>query len=255
MSGQGHRVNHPHHHLHQQMHARRGNPTMMAHPGVPGYHEVMSRYSVNNTNLWEVIKQTMYDFQAYPAAGQTSLTYFQLPQGQGTGFNGGTKTIMDTNMQIGGQISAMQAFLVQDIQIIFEPTTPTVAAQMPAVFGAQALAAIINDVYIFRRVGALQFNIGSKNYLTEAPLWKFPSKQNFTVEGALADVSTTGASLQSRIAFASMKGPTYRLSPADLLLEANQAFNVNLIWDAAQAITNPARVGVVLDGLLYRASQ
>ena len=243
------------HHHHLRHHSRKGVPSTTPHGGIPGYQEVMGRYSVNNVNLWEVIRQTLYDSTSYVAAGQTSLTFFQLPVGQGTGFAGGTKTIGDTNMQIGGQVSAMTAFLVQDIQIIFQPTTPTVAAQMPAVFGAQALAAIVNDVYIFRRAGALQFNIGQKNYLTEAPLWKFPSKQNFQVEGALADVSTAGASFQSRIAFASVRGPTYRLSPVDLLLEANQAFNVNLIWDTVQAITNPARVFVVLDGLLYRASQ
>lgn len=243
------------HHPHRHAGHRRGVPSTMPHHGIPGYQEVMGRYSVNNVNLWEVIRQTLYDSTSYVAAGQTSLSFFQLPVGQGTGFAGGTKTIGDTNMQIGGQVSAMTAFLVQDIQIIFEPTTPTVTADMPAAFGAQAIAHIINDVYIFRRAGALQFNIGQKNYLTEAPLWKFPSKQNFQVEGALSDATTPGAAFQSRIAFASMRGPTYRLSPVDLLLEANQAFNVNLIWDTVQAITNPARVFVVLDGLLYRASQ
>jgi hypothetical protein len=229
---------------------------------LPGVSEIFSRYQVNNVNQWEAIQQSLYDSVAYAAAGQTSLNFFQLPVGQGTGFNGGTKTIGDTNMQLGGQVPAMQAFVVQEIDIIFEPTTPGnsgsasgVVAQLPAATGAVAAPLIANDVYYFRRAGALQFNIGSKNYLTEAPLWKFPSKQNFDVMGALSDSTTAGATQATRLAFANIRGPIYRLAPASLLLEQNQNFLISLTWDAAQAITNPARVFVNLYGLLYRASQ
>lgn len=265
MSGTGLPV--PAHHMRPHMgHHRKGmgqSPSMVPHAGMPGYAEVMNRYSVNLHNQWEVIKQTLYDSVAYAAAGATQLTFFALPVGQGTGFGGSTKTLSDTNMYLSSNVPAMQAFLVQEVELIFQPTTPgnaasggTVTTQLPAAFGVSAAPLIANDVYYFRRAGNLQFNIGAKNYLTEAPLWKFPSKQNYEVGGALSDTSTAITNAATRLAFANMRGPVYRLSPADLLLEANQNFQVTLNWpEGAQAITNPARVFCVLGGLLYRTAQ
>lgn len=209
----------------------------------------LSKYSVNRPG-WEAIKQSLYDYQAYAAAGQTNLTFFALPVGQSS------KTLSDTNMTLAGQLPKNQEFLIQSIEVFFSPTTPTVAAQMPAAFGAQAIAQIINDSYIVGRAGNLTLTIGSKPYLQEAPLGRFPQKAAFTVDGALADVTTAGASLQSRLAFGQWRGRPYLLDPAPLLLPENQNFSVSLAWpEGVQAITNPGRIGVILDGILYRRSQ
>lgn len=261
MSNQGH-MHHGHHHRGQ----RKGNPTSTPDPRLPGYQEIVSRYSVN-LNQWEVIKQSLYDSAAYAAAGTQVMTFFALPVGQGTGFGGSAKNLSDTNMQMASNIPAMQAFVIQSIELIFQPTTPGnsgsaggIVAQLPATTGVTAAPLIANDVYYFRRAGNLQLNIGSKNFLTEAPLSKFPSKTNFEVMGALSDPGTTAGlattGQATRLAFANIKGPVYRISPADLLLEANQNFQLSLNWpEGAQAITNPARVFAVLDGLLYRQAQ
>lgn len=97
--------------------------------------------------------------------------------------------------------------------------------------------------------------VGSKPYLQEAPLGRFPSKTHFEVAGAVADVTTAGAALQSRIAFGHWAGRPYQLT-APIKLTSSQNFSITLNWpEGVQAITNPARVGVVLDGLLYRKSQ
>jgi len=209
----------------------------------------LSKYSVNRPG-WEAVKQSLYDYQAYAAAGQTNLTFFALPVGQSN------KTLSDTNMTLAGQLPKNQEFLIQSIEVFFSPTTPTVAAQMPAAFGAQAIAQIINDSYIVGRAGNLTLTIGSKPYLQEAPLGRFPQKAAFTVDGALADVTTAGASLQSRLAFGQWRGRPYLLDPAPLLLPENQNFSVSLAWpEGVQAITNPGRIGVILDGILYRRSQ
>lgn len=222
--------------------------------GIPSFRE-LDAFAVNKAG-WEAIRQSLYDSQAYAAAGANTLTFFQLPIGQGTGFGGGVKTYSDTNMQLAGQMPANQVFLVQSIEVLFWPTTPTVAAQMPAAFGAQAIAQIVNDAYIFRRSGNLAFNIGAKAYLQEAPLGRFPGKTKFKIDTALTDVSTTGASLQSRIAFGDVEGRPYTITPGDIQLESSQNFNVQLSWpEGLQVITNPARVFVVLDGVLYRRSQ
>lgn len=216
--------------------------------GVPTRQQ-LSQYSVNRPG-WEAIKQSLYDYQAYAAAGATFLNFFSTPIGQSS------KTLSDTNMTLAGQLPANQEFLVQSIEVPFEPTTPTVAAQMPAAFGAQAIAQIINDAYIFGRSGNLVLTIGSKPYLQEAPIGRFPAKAHYHIDAAAADVTTAGAALQSRMAFGYWTGRPYLLSPADLLLVQNQNFSVQLSWpEGVQAITNPARIGVILDGILYRRSQ
>lgn len=223
--------------------------------GVPSMDQIVSWYAVNRP-AWEAVRQNLYDSVAYPAAGSLSLAFFQVPQGQGTGFGGAAKTISDTNMQLAGQLPANQEFVVESIQVEFWPTTPTVAAQMPAAFGAQAIAQIINDAYIFERSGNLTFFIGSKNYVQEGPMNKFPSEQNFHLDAAAADVTTAGASFQTRIAFGYGVGKPYRLTPLKTLLISSQNFSVTLAWpEGVQAITNPARIFVRLMGMLFRASQ
>jgi len=209
----------------------------------------LSRYSVNRPG-WEAIKQSLYDYQVYAAAGQTQLTFFALPVGQGG------KTLTDTNMTLAGQLPKNQEFLITSVEVWFSPTTPTVAAQMPAAFGAQAIAQIINDAYIVGRSGNLNLTIGSKPYLQEAPLGRFPQKAYFDLNAALSDVTTAGANLQSRIAYGHWCGRPYLLDPAPLLLPENQNFSVSVAWpEGVQAITSPGRIGVILDGLLYRRSQ
>src|SRR5438445_12651868 len=126
--------------------------------GVPSY-DALSAYNVNRDG-WEAIKQSLYDSQAYAAAGSTTINFFQLPVGQGTGFGGAAKTLSDTNMQAPGSMPANQEFLIQSVEVNFFPTTPTVAAQMPAAFGAQAISQIVNDVFIFYRAGNLNLAIG-----------------------------------------------------------------------------------------------
>lgn len=240
-----------------------GNPggpvaNMSAQPGgialpIPNRSQ-LDAFNVNRDG-WEGITQTLYDSAAYAAAGATQLNFFNTPVGQGTGFGGGAKTLTDTNMTLAGQMPANQEFLIQSVEILFEPTTPTVAAQMPAVQGADATAAIINDAYIFRRAGNLTLTIGAKAYLQEAPLMKFPAKSDFWLSAALAGGNVTAANLSQRIAYGTAKGRPYLLK-APLRLVSNQNFSVSLNWpEGLQAITNPARITVTLDGVFYRRSQ
>lgn len=213
-------------------------------------------FNVTNWNLWEFTNQSLYDSAVYAAAGQSQLSFFQTPVGGGTGFGGGAKSYSDTNIALNGQLPSGQMFVVTTVEIEFQPTTPTVAAQMPAAFGAQAIAQIINDAYIFWRSGNLQLTILAKKYLQEAPLLRMPAQADFSLQGAVADVTTAGAALQSRLAFASAYGPVYSLSPNNLLIPSTTNFLVQLLWpEGVQALTNPARVFVRLGGMQARVSQ
>lgn len=218
----------------------------------------MATYSTADWNNWEFVNQTLYDSAVYPAAGTVQLSFFQTPQGSGVGFGGGAKSLSDTNMVLNGQLPTGQMFVASSVEIEFQPTTPTVAAQMPAAFGAQAIAQIVNDAYVFWRSGNIQITILQKKYLQEAPLMRLPSQSDFSVQAAVADISTTGASFQSRIAFASAYGPVYSLSPNNLLIPSTTNFIVQLAWpEGLQALpsTNPARTFVRLGGMQARVAQ
>lgn len=223
--------------------------------GLPTLND-LQKYSVN-TDGWEVIRTKLYDSAAYLAAGASVLSFFAQPVGQGAAvLGGGVKTISDTNMVLAGQLPTNQQFLVESIEVDFFPTTPTVAAAMPAAYGAGAVAALVNDEYIFRRAGNLQFIIGSKPYLQEAPLAKFPPKTQQFVTGAASDASTAAAAQNTRIARMVSEGRPYMMKPVPLVLTSNQNFSISLNWpEGAQAITNPAKVVVSLDGFLYRRAQ
>lgn len=228
-------------------------------PGSPGGYIANIKDLVNfqvNWDQWEAIKQSLFDSASYPAAGVTSLNFFAVQQGQGTGFGGGSKTLSDTNMVLGSMLPANQMFLISEIEVTCQTTTPTVTAQMPAVFGGQAAAQLVNDAYIFYRSGNFILTIGSKQYLQEAPLMSLPPEAIFEVQGALSDATTAGSAFQSRVFYAGARGQPYVLTPNNLLLVSSQNFNVTLNWpEGLQAITNPARIFVKLNGTLYRKAQ
>ena len=220
---------------------------------IPSLQE-LEKFNVNRGGQFEAVRQTLYDYQAYAQAGQTQLTFFQLPVGQGN------KTLADTNMEIAGQLPNPKMFLIQSIEILFFPSGTGTA--LPSFGGlaataAAATSAFVNDVYNVGKSGWLEMFIGSKPYLREAPLNRFPPKSKLDGFVAWGDSSTAGAVNVEGAAYAVWSGRPYMLTPP-ILLKPTQNFNVTLNWPAAvalAAIDTAARIGVVLDGILYRNSQ
>ena len=211
--------------------------------GVPTV-EDLTKYSVNRGGQFEVIGSSLYDYTTYALAGQTELNFFQTPQGQGT------KTLADTNMEAAGSLPAPKNFIVTSLEINFWSSLE------PAIFGAQAQADYLNDVWTVAKSGYLEFYIGSKNYIQEAPLGVFPAQNGLVVAAALSDSTTLGAAQQSRINYANMGGKPYIL-PSPIALVSNQNFRVSMKWPTAVALPSGAdgRIGVRLRGYLYRLSQ
>lgn len=189
----------------------------------------------------EAIYQPLYDFQTYAAAGHTSLSFFQVPNGQSN------KTLADTNMDNAGALPAGKEFLVQAIEVCFFPGAD------PGILQAPAAAVFTEDCYKFSKSGHLQFFVGSKSYLDEAPIGVFG--QSFGLEGfaALADSTTASATGQSVIQYAKLASNIYQITPVKLVSQQN--FKVVMDWPAAVAISADARVGVRLLGTLYRNPQ
>jgi hypothetical protein len=226
----------------------------------------LQKFSVNRNGAPEVVRQTLYDFQLYPTAGNPQLSFFQNPVGQGvTSANGATagaaKSKADTNMTLSGQLPNPQAFLVESIEVIFQPgsvsTANTFTPYNPAQFNSVETAILLdaaNDVVSVLSCGFLDFFIGSKSYLTEAPLFSFPCKTGISVESAFATNSaTTGAMFSVN---ARSVGRPYYIDPM-ISLMATQNFNITLNWPASIATPSGfnGRIGIKLDGMVYRNSQ
>jgi hypothetical protein len=219
-----------------------------------------NNYSVN-IDKYETIQQSLYDSAAYATGGQNQLAFFGQPQGAGiSAVSGLPKTLEDTNMTAAGSLPNMQAYIVTSVEIdvqpgFGDPQSLFPAGVQPADFGAEAVATSINDAWIIRATGYLQFTIGSKPYLQEGPLMKFPASNDLEIDAAVCDASTAGADLQTRISYAKSVGPAYILAPNNLLLIPMQNFSVTLNWSTPQAVTTTARLFVRLMGQLLRSAQ
>lgn len=217
--------------------------------------QARQEYAVNRPGQWEAITQTLYDYTTYAVGGQSTLNFFANPIGQGTTSHPGStgpKTKADTNMSIAGSLPTGQYFVIESIEIHMLPSTP------PASFGAVAALTEIgftNDIFNVGRSGFLELVVGSKPYLTEAPLNRFPPKTRLEGKAALASNSATTGLIA--IDYASWGGRPYALK-APITLESNQNFSLALTWPNAVGLdaTNTAcRMGVVFDGVLYRSVQ
>jgi hypothetical protein len=205
----------------------------------------LQEFDVNRRGEYEGIRQTFYDTTTYAAAGQTQLQFFQTPKGQ-LG-----KTVADTNMTVAGQLPQPQHFLVESIEILLFP-----GGDISTLGDATAASQFANDMYDVAKSGSLNFFIGSKTYLEEAPLGRFPPKTKLGVVGAKALSPTTVTDTDLQADYACWSGRPYYLDPP-VLLVPNQNFSVTLSWPAAVALPSlvDARIEVVLDGILYRQSQ
>jgi hypothetical protein len=192
------------------------------------------------------VKASLYDFQTYAAAGQTSLSFFQVPTGQGG------KTIADTNMKLAGQLSAGNVFVVEGIEVLFFPGV------LPMTVGAAAAATnFTNDVYTVAKSGSLRLKVLDKDYVEEAPIGRFPPRSGLDVRSALAiDVVEATEEAQLAMDYARFSGAPYAVAPA-VTLDSTMSFDVTMTWPALVALPSSAagRIGVVLNGIMYRKSQ
>ncbi len=209
----------------------------------------LQQFDVNRRGEYEGIRQTFYDSATYIAAGQTQLQFFQTPRGQSS------KTIADTNMTSAGQLPQPQHFLVESIEILLFPgVLPT--TKLTTI----AASEFANDMYTVEKSGSLNFFIGSKTYLEEAPIGRFPPKTKMGSESAhaISELQAVAADSELQVStdYAAWSGRPYYLDPP-VLLVPNQNFSVTLNWPAVVALPSlaDAKMYVVLDGILYRQSQ
>jgi hypothetical protein len=140
-------------------------------------------------------------------------------------------------MELNGQISKGQNFLITGIQVEIYPGQTIANA---------ALTAFSDDVYDVLNSGVLILRIGAKDFVRQGNLLKFPPVNRLVVD------ASTGVAASS-IQYASGAGREYAI--ADILLTSNQNFSVELRNLAALPSTVAGKVGVTLNGYLMRNAQ
>jgi hypothetical protein len=221
---------------------------------------------VTNPSQSEVIRQRLYDYQLYPTAGVSQLTFFQNPIGTGVttalgATVGSAKTIADTSQELAGTLPSGKAFLIESIEVVFFPGSSadanTYVVAAPTNFNATAAATVtaqLQDVNRIYQSGVLELNILSKNYVRETPILAFPPKANFALDAAVASNSATTA----EVALTNMRasGRPYFVEPSIAL---QPAVNFEVVIKFPGVVSTPSgfngRIGVILDGYTMRASQ
>lgn len=232
--------------------------------------DTLNAYKVNRPGQTEVIRQRLYDFQVYPTAGSTQFTFFTNPVGQGktssSGATAGTpKSYADTNMDISGALPRPKSYLIESVEVIFEPGSSSVADTFtranPNQFITTAAAALLDqvaDVNLIRITGWLELYIGSKTYLTEAPLGTFPPKVHLEMDVAVAQNGTSSQATASESGATNARwgGRPYYMDPP-ITLESLQNFAVFLKFPVLTATPSGwnGRIGTVFDGVMFRLSQ
>ena len=196
----------------------------------------LQRAEILSQTVGEVIFEPLYDTLTYPAAGTVGtgdLVFFSVGLGNG-------KTLSQTNMQLGGQMPAGQAFLVTGIQVAFYPAD-TIA-------NATGLANYLNDFQVFSQNGSLDFEIGSKSYVKQAPLGKFPTAEHMVVDGALA---TTANEFVIQNAY----NAGQEFSVLDMELSSSNNFSVTLRDLPPLPSDSDGRLVISLNGFKFRKQQ
>jgi hypothetical protein len=200
----------------------------------------LAQYNPNRAGSLEAIWQPFYDFQTYPTTGQTQLLFFQVPNGQGG------KNLAQTNMTNAGLFPAPTMFLCTGVQVVFVPGASTSQIGTAA---ARALNNVI-DVVAVANSGYLEFSIGSKTYLRDAPIGKFAPNYTVQVFGNINGAGNTGS---ADVQFARAAGRYYDITP--FVIPQTQNFAVTLNWPTVQTVVTAGTIGVILDGFYYRQSQ
>lgn len=214
----------------------------------------LAQHRVSLPNTQDEIYSPLYDSAVYAAAGQTQLTFFALPIGQGaTSAPGaaGTKTEADTNLTNAGLLPKGNRFYCTGLEFQFFP------GNNPG-FGATAdvqLGRNWNDVYTVAKSGWVRFRIQNRDYILDGPLQNFPPVTRLAGVASVTSTLTAGAATAGEIDYASFAGMPYNLIP--VFIESNQAFTVQVNWPAVVALpsTVAARIFCRLRGRLIRDAQ
>lgn len=213
-------------------------------------------HTVGVAGTQDVIWGPLYDSLAYPSAGQSQLSFFTQPQGQGTssapGAGAVVKTIFDTNMITNNQLSLGNEFYAIGSETLFFPgvnnaTSTTAAFALPP-GGSVAVASageFWNDVYNVGNGGIKVLTVGTdRSYIKDGPLNLFPPATRLAGVAALASGDTAATAAQ--ISYAVWSGEPYTLVP--IYIQSTQQFTLQVTF-AALIPTPSTQIGRLIERL------
>lgn len=208
-------------------------------------------------NVADVIWAPLFDFLSYVTAGQLLLTFFTVPQGQGTTTAPGAtgaKTIADTNLSSAGQLTKGNEFYMTGQEILFYPGLDP--AEVGPGTTSTTFGNFLNDTYDVSKSGVLTLKVGSdRNYIQDGPLGMFPPVTRLAVATSVAGAVTGALTTTNTVAlvYAALSGEPYTITP--LYIESNQGFQETITWTALVPLSVSARIGSRLRGYLIRQAQ
>ena len=131
--------------------------------------DYISSHTVGVPGTKDVIWGPLYDAQAYPSAGSTQLTFFALPQGQGTSSTPGVgvvaKSVFYTNIITNNQLSLGNEFYAVGSETLFFPgvnnsTSTTASFGVEPTQAGTAQSLFVNDVYNVGNGGVKVLTVG-----------------------------------------------------------------------------------------------
>jgi hypothetical protein len=189
--------------------------------------QTLRKYQTTVPDSVEWVDWILYDTQIYTDNVTTRLNFFLGTQA----------SIVDGNMETGGQLPGQKQFMVRGIGVEILPPLNTSATTTPMI-----------DVIALVHHGAMRLNIGSKSY-NEWPLFLLSAGG-----GTYGSPYTAGAT----VTYGSNGIPDPRACyglARPLLLTSSLNFSAQIEWAAALNITANVRVRVLLKGELGRPIQ
>lgn len=204
--------------------------------------DYLQTHTVGVAGQQDVIWNPLYDAISYPSAGQLLFSFFANPIGQGTSSTPGAgavaKSIYDTNLTIGNQLTSGNEFYMIGSESLLFPGVSNAALPLTLLPGktvtdatAGNIGAFVNDVYSIGVGGVKVMTVGTdRKYIQDGPLNLFPPTTRIAMQTAVAGQgsSTTGTGIE--ITYAAWSGEPYTVVP--IYIQANQNFTMVVSFSA-----------------------
>jgi len=206
-------------------------------------------YGTATWNQYEYVRWPFYSYQQYPSAGQVTFNFFNQTVG-------GNVTLADTNMKTAGNFQGGWNFLVMSIGCKFR----LLSNNLTAFTGADATTIVSDLLMGFAQAGVLTWQINAFNYLQLPLPFLYAPPNDGEEEMVWAGATSATVSRPPQATLNSRRKGVALTRP--VLIESGQTFSISIqfLSDVVPVIatsivndsTNPLKIGVELDGILFR---
>jgi hypothetical protein len=209
----------------------------------------LQQHSVG-TGDTDVVWWPLFDSIAYPSAGGAAFSFYSNPIGQGLSSSPGAgavpKTIFDTNLTIGNQLTSGNEFFMIGSESNLMPGVSSAALPLTVLPGRgntpSTIGVFANDIWSVGQGGIKTLTVGTdRKYFQDGPLALFPPSQRLAgFAGLGGGTSATGA----EVVYASWSGELYTMIP--VYIQANQNWTTTVNF-AANIPTNSGQIARLVD--------